>query len=512
MSESNTIQENNKRIAKNTIYLYIRMLATMLIGLYTSRVVIRVLGIEDYGLYNVVGGFVGMLTLFNGLLAGGSSRFITFYLGKGNESRLREVFSACITIHLVMGLLILIFGETIGLWFVNNKLTIDEARMDAANWVYQFALFSTFISVVQTPYSASVLAHEKMSAFAYLAIFDVVVKLAMVFMLLVIPFDKLISYAVFYFIINILVFCLHYIYCMRNFAECTFKMGFDKRLYKDMFVYTGWNTVGAIAFMAKDQGVNVLLNIFFGTIVNGARGIAMTISGIVNQFITNFQNSAAPQIIKYYSSGDTKQMNSLICNTAKYATYIFMIIAIPVFIEADTLLDLWLGEVPLYSVWFVRLTILQTLVMSIDGPVGRGIHAFGKMMLPNLTSALIYMSILPISWVAIKMGASPIVVYWVTVSVYPMVLLCDLWILHRFSGFDVMHFLRDTVVRCVTYCILIGVIPYAIHSQMQPSFARLILVSGISAIFSLLIIYYSGISKHLRQQVLEKIKAKLHYE
>lgn len=512
MSNSQNIEDNNKRIAKNTIYLYFRMLVLMLLGLYTSRVVIKALGIEDYGLYNVVGGFVGMLTIFNGLLAGGSSRFITFYLGQGNESRLKEVFGACVTIHLVMGLLILLFGETAGLWFVNNKLTIDAARMDAANWVYQFALFSTFISVVQTPYSAAVLAHEKMSAFAYLAIFDVVVKLAMVFMLLVIPFDKLISYAVFYFIINFLVFCLYYIYCMRHFAECTFKMGFDRQLYRDMFVYTGWNTVGAIAFMGKDQGVNVLLNIFFGTVVNGARGIAMTISGIVNQFITNFQNSAAPQIIKYYSSGDTQQMNSLICNTAKYATYIFMIIAIPIFIEADTLLDLWLGEVPPYSVWFVRLTILQTLVMSIDGPVGRGIHAFGKMMLPNLTSALIYMSILPISWVAIKMGASPVVAYWVTVSVYPMALLCDLWILNRFSGFDVMHFLRDAVVRCVVYCILIGAIPYAIHAQMPPSFVRLVLVGGISVILSLLVIYYLGIPKHLRQQVVGKIKAKLRHE
>ncbi|MCF0197498.1 MAG: lipopolysaccharide biosynthesis protein, partial [Bacteroidaceae bacterium] len=320
----NNNSSNNKRIAKNTIYLYFRMLALMLIGLYTSRVVINALGVDDYGLYNVVGGFVAMLTVFNNLLAGGSSRFITYYLGLGDEKCLRQVFSACVTIHLVMGVLILLFGETFGLWFVNAKLNLDPARMTAANWVYQFSLLSTFLSVVQTPYTSAVIAHEKMSAFAYMTIFDVVAKLLVVFFLLTISYDRLIFYAAFYFLVNFVSICIYRFYCHTRFSECGFRLGYDQKLYREMFTYTGWNVIGAVANMANGQGVNVLLNIFFGTVVNTARGIAMNVAGIVGQFISNFQSSASPQIIKYYSAGDTEQMNTLISNTSKYATYIFL--------------------------------------------------------------------------------------------------------------------------------------------------------------------------------------------
>lgn len=508
MSSDTTIQENNKRIAKNTIYLYLRMLALMLVGLYSSRVIIQVLGVEDYGINNVVGGFVVMLTFFNNLLSQGSSRFITFYLGKGNEEQLKKVFSACVTIHLVMGLLILLCGETVGLWFVNTQLNLDPERMNAANWVYQFALFSTFLNVAQTPYSAAVISHEKMSVFAWMTIFDVTVKLLVVFLLPIVPFDRLIALAIFNFAVNLIIVIIYRQYCYRKFAECTFHLGYDKQLYKDMFVYTGWNTFGATAFMAKDQGINVLLNIFYGTVVNAARGIAMTISGIVNQFISNFQRSATPQIIKYYSSGDTSQMNKLICDTSKYTTYIFMIIAIPVFIEAETLLQLWLDMVPEYTVWFVRLTIIQTMIASIDSPIGQGIHAYGKMKLPNLTSALIYLSILPISWLAMHMGASPIVAYWVTVLVYPFAMACDLWILNKYSGFDVLHFLRDVVSRCLLFCLAIGAGPYIIHYYMEPSLLRLLIVGGTCVIISVLLIYYYGIPAHIRQLVVQKIKSK----
>lgn len=500
------VADNNKRIAKNSFFLYVRMFFLMLIGLFTSRVVLNALGINDYGLNNVVGGFVGMLVFLNGLLSQGSSRFLTYELGKGDFDRLRKTFSACLTIHFIMAVVVLLLGETIGLWFVNTQLKINPERMDAANWVYQFSLFSSFLSIMQTPYSASVTSHEKMSVYAYMSIFDAAMKLLIVYLLLVMDVDKLKLYSFFFFCTTVVSIIIYRIYCVRKFSECSFHFGYDKTLYKELFAYSGWNTIGAIAFLFNGEGVNVLLNIFFGTIVNASRGIALTVANVVGQFISNFQNAAAPQIIKYYSQNNYEEMNRLIVNNAKYSSYLFIIIGIPIFIEIHYLLYLWLGQVPMYSAWFSRLVILQIMITAIDGPIGRGIHAFGRMKLPNLTSAIIYLMVLPISYVVLKLGANPITIYIVIVLVYPFALFCDLFILHKYSNISIIFFVKNVILKVILLTLLISVVPLFLHHYMDYGICRCLFVFSSSSLISCIIIYKWGISESVRIIVINWIK------
>jgi len=500
------VADNNRRIAKNSFFLYVRMFFLMLIGLFTSRVVLNALGINDYGLNNVVGGFVGMLVFLNGLLSQGSSRFLTYELGKGDFDRLRKTFSACLTIHFIMAVVVLLLGETIGLWFVNTQLKINPERMDAANWVYQFSLFSSFLSIMQTPYSASVTSHEKMSVYAYMSIFDAAMKLLIVYLLLVMDVDKLKLYSFFFFCTTVVSLIIYRIYCVRKFSECSFHFGYDKTLYKELFAYSGWNTIGAIAFLFNGEGVNVLLNIFFGTIVNASRGIALTVANVVGQFISNFQNAAAPQIIKYYSQNNYEEMNRLIVNNAKYSSYLFIIIGIPIFIEIHYLLYLWLGQVPMYSAWFSRLVILQIMITAIDGPIGRGIHAFGRMKLPNLTSAIIYLMVLPISYVVLKLGANPITIYIVNVLVYPFALFCDLFILHKYSNISIIFFVKNVILKVILLTLLISVVPLFLHHYMDYGICRCLFVFSSSSLISCIIIYKWGISESVRIIVINWIK------
>ena len=503
------MNENNKRIAKNTLVLYMRMLAMMILGIFTSRITINALGVSDYGVNNVVAGFVSMLGFFNSILAGGSTRFITFYLGKGDLGRLREVFSACMTLHVIMALLVLIGGETIGLWFVNYQLNIDPDRMVAANWVYQFAILSACFSITQTPYTAEIMAHEKMSAFAWMVIFDVVVKLLLVALLLYVPTDKLILYSAFMLVVSIIDIAIARIYCHVKFEECSFKLGYDKPLYKEMANYTGWNTIGAFAFMSHNQGINILLNLFYGTVVNASRGIAFAVSGYVSSFISNFQSAAAPQIIKFHASGEDDKMNELIHNVSKYSTYLFFLFGIPLLIETEYFIRLWLGNVPQYVVWFVRLTLLQSMVMGIDFSIGRGIHAYGKMKLPNLVSGTVYLMILPLSYIGMKLGAGPVVSYVMIVAMYPIALLTDLWILKKFSGFEVGKFLLDVVARCFAMMVAISLLPIYIFLNLDEGLLRLFAVCSTSVLISIVVIYYWGLPVSLRQQVVAKVRDKL---
>lgn len=498
--------DNNKRIAKNTLYMYFRMGITLIVSIFTARIVLNALGVHDYGLYNVVGGFVGLLGYFNTLLSQGSSRFLTVGLGKGDKKNLRDIFSACLTIHLGIALFTLLIGETIGLWFVNNKLVIDTDRMFAAHIVYQLSLFSAILSIMQTPYSASVISHEKMHIYAYLSIFDVIIKLLIIYLLLCFNGDRLILYASFYFIVNLLNIIFYRIYCIRKFSECSLKLGYDKQLYKNIFNYVGWNSVGTFAFMANNQGINVLLNMFYGTVVNTSRGIAMNLCGYVNQFVSNFQLAVNPQTMKYYASGDINQMNKLIVNNAKYSSYLMLFISLPVFIEAEYLLNLWLGQVPEYTVSFIRLTITQLMVQSVDFPIGSGIHAYGKMKLPNLTSSLIYLSAIPLSYLCMKLGTGPVATYIVLVCVYPVALIFDLWILNQYSGFSIKYYLMNVLVRSCGIVLVAAFIPLLIHFYSPYSFFRFAIVVCISLVTSGLSIYYLGLSHNMRYKVISKIK------
>ncbi len=504
------ISANNKRIAKNTLYMYFRMGITLIISILTARIVLNALGVHDYGLYNVVGGFVGMLGFFNGLLSQGTTRFLTIGLGKGDMVALKHTFSACLTIHLILALIILCIGETVGLWFVNNKLVIDSERLSAANVVYQLSLFSSFLGIMQVPYSASIISHERMGIYAYMSIFGVAMKLVAICLLLYMGGDKLIILSTFYFIIHILVWVFYRWYCIRNFEECTLKLGYDKKLYREIFNYVGWNAIGSFAFMGNNQGVTVLLNLFFGTAVNTARGLAQAISGYVNQFVSNFQVAVTPQIMKYHASGQDGQMNHLIINNCKYSSYLLMLMGIPVFLEAEFIMRLWLGQVPEYTVPFVRITLVQMMVQAIDFPIGYGIHAFGKMKLPNLTSSLVYLSGLPVCYLLLRAGLSPVAAYIVIMSVYPMALVADLWVLHKYSGFDRVHYFKAVVCKTVLFIVAAVVIPCMIHLHLSEGWVRFISVGCSSLAISSAIIYRFGLSVPMRRKVVQTIMSKLH--
>lgn len=503
------MDENNKRIAKNTLYMYGRMLVTLFVGLLTARVTINALGIHDYGLLNVVGGVMGFIGYFSSLLSQGTTRFLTVGLGKGDMANLRRIFSACGTIHIALALVTLLIGETIGLWFVNTKLVIDPDRMFAANYIYQLSLFSAFLGITQTPYIACVTAHEKMGTFAFMSIFDVVFKLIIVVMLLYVDTDKLIMYSTFYFIVGLLIFLMYRVYCLRKFEECNMQLYWDSKLYKDIWNYVGWNSIGTFAFMANSQGLTILLNMFFSTVVNAARGIASTVSSQVNGFITNFQIAVNPQTVKLYAVGDYDRMNRLIFNNAKYSSYLLILIGLPVFIETEFLIHLWLGNIPEYVIPFIRITLVELFFRAIDIPIGMGIHAFGKMKLPNITSSIAYLSVLPLVYIFLRMGSSPIIAYIIGCSVYPIALGCDLWILNKFSRFDIKHYLVNVPLKSLSLTFASSIIPALITLSFSSGVIRFLSSVFCCVLCSGIIIFYIGLDKKTRTLIVDKVKSKL---
>lgn len=500
------ISANNKRIAKNTMYLYFRMLIFLFVGLFTARVTVNALGLHDYGLYNVVGSVMGFLGYFSSLLSQGTSRFLTVGLGKGDMDKLRKIFSACGTIHIVLALLTLLIGETIGLWFVNNKLIIDPERMFAANYVYQLSLFSCFLGITQAPYMATIIAHEKMSTFAFMSIFEVTAKLLVVCLLLYVNTDKLILFSTFYFVVGLVTFFMYRVYCLRKFEECNMRLYWDAKLYKDIWNYVGWNSVGAFAFMANNQGVTILLNLFFSSVVNAARGIAATVSTHVNNFVSNFQMAVNPQTIKYYAVGDYENMNRLIINNAKYSSYLLILVGLPVFLETEFLIDIWLGNVPEYVVPFVRITLIECFVKAIDFPIGGGIHAFGKMKLPNITSSIVYLSALPLVYVALSMGAPPVAAYVVVCAVYPVALCFDLWILNKYSQFSILEYLRSVPFKSLGIALTSSLVPLLINNMMTAGWGRFLSSVSVCVLVSSVLIFFLGLDRSMRTKVVTKIK------
>lgn len=501
--------ENNKRIAKNTIYLYVRMMVFLLLGLFTSRITLNALGVHDYGLLNVVGGILGILGFFSGLLTQGSARFLTIGLGKGNYEELKKTFSACLSIHLVIAALILLLGEIVGVWFVNEKLVISPERMNASNWVFQFSLFTASLTVVQSLFTSSIIAHEKMSAFAFMSILDAFAKLVVVMLLLYVNTDKLILYSAFYFGISILVFTIYYSYCISKFKECSTKLIWDTNLYKEIWNYSGWNSLSAIAFTASNQGITVLLNLAFSTVVNAARGIATTVSTYVFSFVTNFMMATRPQVFKLYAQRNYKEMNNLIMNTAKYSAFLIILIGLPVFIETPFLIQLWLGQVPEYVIPFVRITLIQLLLQSLDFPIGTGLHAVGKMKLPNLTSVMAYMSVLPLTYLFLQFYKSPTMAYVISAMSYPVALCCDLWILNKYTGFVIRKYIQEVILKVGLILGLSTLLPLFIEIMMEIGWQRFLIVIPCTIICSAIFVYFIGLDKVMQKKLLNMVFMKI---
>ena len=369
----------NKRIAKNTMYLYLRMIFLLVVGLYTSRVTLAALGVSDYGIYNVVGGIVSMFVFINYAMINSTQRYITYELGRGDIKRLSVIFSTSINIHAIISLIIFILSESIGLWFFYNKMTIPPDRINAAFWVFQFSIIACFVNIMSVPYNALIIAHEKMSAFAYISLLDAVMKLGIVCMLITYGGDRLILYGVLVLLVTIIDCVIYGQYCIRKFPESKYHYVVDKPLMAEMTKFASWNLLGNFSYVCYTQGLNLLLNVFFNPVVNAARGIAVQVQTVVSNFSYNVENAIKPQITKSYAQQDMQRMHTLIFVSAKVAFYVLLLISLPIILEAHQLLNLWLVEVPEHTANFVRLTILTLLSESLTNPLLTAAQATGDM-------------------------------------------------------------------------------------------------------------------------------------
>ena len=489
--------KNNKRIAGNTIMLYVRMILTMLVSLYTSRVVLNVLGIEDYGIYNVVGGAVIMFGFLSGAMSSATQRFLTYDIGQKNHVQLRKTFNAAQIIHIGIAILIVLLAETIGLWFVSNKLNLPEVRLESALWVYHCSVLSFVVTVIQAPYNALIIAHEKMSVFAYLSIVDVLLKLFVVLLLSHISFDKLELYALLIFGVSVTVAAFYRIYSRIHFEETKFLIVNDKALYKRLASYSIWNLFGAVSLVAKTQGVSIMLNIFFGVVVNSALGVANQVSGTVTAFVSNFQMASNPQIIKSYATGHKEYMNNLVIRTSKFSFILLFILTLPVIMETEFILQLWLKLVPEYSVIFTKLILIEALIQSISGPLMTAVSATGKIRLYQLVVGGFSLLILPISYLFLKMGYPPKFTFIVSISSAVLAFIFRLiFTKNQIPEFSSGQFIREVLVRNIPVVILSLTIPLTLLSNIHPGLMRLSLVVLTSFGISTITFYYIGLKNN----------------
>lgn len=452
---ADTTNQKYKRMAKNAGMLYIRMLLTMAVTLYTSRVVLQTLGVDDFGIYHVVAGFVTMLGFLNSAMSSATQRFLAFELGKAGDKDVRGIFSMSLNIHILIAVLVLILGETVGLWFVKNQLTIPAERMIAAEWVFHFALLSFMVTIVSVPYNALIIAHERMSVFAWVSIIDVMLKLLIVFMLAWFGMDKLTLYAVLSLAVVFIIFMVYRSYCKSRFAESRFRLYWDKKLFNIMLSYTGWNLWGNIAGVMSGQGVNVLLNIFFGPSVNAARAIAMQVSGALNSFVQNLQAAINPQIIKSYAAGDMSYMHRLVCYGAKYNFFLLLFLSMPVLINIENILIVWLGSVPEYTALFVKLIVFNILIDSISAPLITSAQATGRIKLYQSVVGGILLLNLPVSYVILKLEGSPETVIYAGILSSVIALIARLFILKKLTSLPVKKYLKEVVMRGVLVVTLV---------------------------------------------------------
>ena len=487
--------ESSKRIAKNTAMLYFRMLFTMAVSLYTSRIVLNSLGIEDFGIYNVVGGIVVMFGFLNSAMAAATQRFLTFEMGNGDHSQLKQIFSMSITIHALIAIAILILSESIGLWFLNTQLNIPAARMNAANWVYQFSIFAFIITVLNVPYNATIIAHERMSVYAYVSIIEVLLKLFIVFILVWFGLDKLKLYAVLVFSVSLIILIIYNIYCKQKFEECKYHFIWDRQLFQHMSSFANWNLLGVFAGIAYNQGVNLLLNVFFGPTVNAARGIAYQVQGAVNGFVTNFQVAVNPPITKSYAIGDKQYMYSLVFSSSKYSFYLLLFLSLPVLIETKYILELWLKTVPDYTIIFTRLVLLDILICSLSGSLQTMVQATGKVKKYQLVVSGILLMNLPVSYILLRLGFLPQVTFIVSIFISFLALLGRLIVLKIIENFPVKSFLKDVIWKVIAVFFIAAVFPVFISTQIlfpTKQFFLVLMSSVLSVIGS---VYFLGITK-----------------
>lgn len=499
------VQSNNKRIAKNTLLLYLRMAFMMVVQLYTSRVVLDALGIEDYGIYNVVGGVVAMFGFLNSAMTTSTQRYITYELGRGNTERLKQVFITSVNIHLFISLLVVVLSETIGLWFLLEKMIIPEPRMTAAVWVYQISIFTTVIAIMSYPYNAVIIAHERMSAFALIAVVEVVLKLVIVFMLQFGNYDKLIFYAVLIAIIQLVVRCCYSGYCSWRFEETKYRWFFEKSLFREMLAFAGWNLWGNIAAVLFSQGQNMLLNMFFGPLVNAARAVSVQVQGAIHQFSVNFQMAFNPQITKTYASGRIDEMHRLVFRSSKFAFFLLFALCLPLLIEMPVILSVWLKQIPEYTVVFLRLMVLTMLIDATANPLMVAAAATGNVKRYQAVIGGILLLIVPASYIVLKCGGAPWSVFLVHLCISCVAYVTRLFIIRPMIGLCIRKYVQKVIVRCLLVAIVSAIIPLWMYVTLSDATTNVLTIILTSVFITITCSFYMGLDTHERLVVLTRL-------
>lgn len=498
---------NNLRIAKNSLFLYFRLILTLIVSLYSSRVVLDTLGIENYGIYSVVGGLVLMFTFLNSTLSAASSRFLTFELGKLDSVNFSKIFKSAITINISVALILLVFSETLGLWFFENKLVIPPEKLFAARFVYQISIITAILLVLRIPYNAAVIAHEKMSFFAYVSILEVFLKLIILYLLVIGDFDKLILYSLLIFFISIIINGFYIFYCLKKFNGCSFGILFEKNILTPMLSYSGWDLFGNFSSIAKNQGVNILLNLFFGPVINAATGIATQVQTAIVSFSENFLLAARPQIVKYYSSENFLEMNKLIFNASKYSFLLLFIISFPLILDLEYVLNVWLKNVPEYAIIFCAIALINNLLSVSFRPISFGIHATGSVKWVSIINSSIYLLVLPISYVLLELNYSPIFPFLVNLILLIFGCLTYLIIYKKLCpSFSIKLFLTNVVLKNLIVISISSIIPILFFKSLDEGFIRLLIVYITTLITTILFVYLIVLDIELKNQVISYTK------
>ena len=503
---------NNRRMLRNTVYLYIPMFFSMIIGLYTSRVVLEVLGVDDYGIYNIVGGFVSMLSILTATITSAAQRFITVALGKGDLENLKRTFSTFNTLYIIVSIFIFVLGEVFGVLFLDSLLSIPQDRLDAAYFVYHCSLLTFTINLIAIPYNACIIAHEHMGFFAIVKVFNTIASLLVVYCIVVSPFDGLKTYAALLCLVGILVRFAYGYYCKKHFEETKAKFMIDRSIFREVFAYSFWVTIGATSGVLKVQGVNIVINRFCGVAMNAANGISMHVINVVRQFSGNVGTAITPQITKSYAAGDFQKSVKLTYLLVKVQALLLIIISLPVIIEADYLLDLWLKTPPYYAVTFTRFALILTIANAMNASLDPILLASGKVKWAQLFGGGLLLMNVPFSWVALKLGFEPVSTTIIAICIELTVMTMVGFIMRKTISFPVLEFLLKAILPIILIGLLSALMPLFIHVRLDASFVRLLLVGFSSVAVSSVLSYYIALTRSERERVNEIVRKKVFHK
>lgn len=502
---SSQTTDNNKRIAKNTLLLYFRMLLMMFVTLFTSREVLDKLGVTDYGIYNVVGGVVAMLGFLNSSMSNAVQRYLSFEIGKNNEAGVNRIFNVSLFAHAGIAVFVFIVMEIVGVWYLNTHMNIPAERMDAANWVLQCSIFTTLFTIVQVPYNAIIISKEQMGIYAYISILEVVLKLLVVYMLAIGNFDKLKLYSVLIMVVTIGIVMIYRFYCTRKYKEAKFKLIKDWNLLKQIVGFASWNMLGELAWVFTGQGVNIILNSFFGPVVNAARGLAEQVNGAVNRFVANFQTAVNPQLIKNYASDQLGEMKTLLFRSTRFSYYLLLALSLPIILKMDFILHLWLKEVPDYTTGFCQLVLVSSLVSTLSNLLAQVARAYGKIRNYQIIVSIFLFLNFPLSYIVLKFGCSPLSTMFVNIGVNAMLLFVRLRLTNRMIQMTYGSFIRNVLFPVIIVTSVALVIPLTIYFMLDNSIISFIIVCLVSFVSVGVSTYALGMNANERQYILAAI-------